>query len=275
MLEKIYFNKPDHMDLNMYRCGMEDCAPGHSWGPALRDHYIIHYIRSGRGIVQINGATHSLSKGQGFLIPPNTIIYYQADNNDPWCYSWVGFHGLKAEHYLKQANLSEDSPVFNYSSDDSLEDCINQMIQTSKAFVNSSETKLLSLLYVFLSKLVESAGSTGFPLQAVNRKEQYIRKAIEYIAMNYSMRVNIKEIANYVGLDRSYLYLLFKENLNTSPQNFLINFRISKACELMQNKPLSIAEISCSVGYEDPLLFSKMFRRVMGKSPREFRKGEV
>ncbi len=274
MLEKIYINKPNHMDLNMYRCGMEDCAPGHSWGPALRDHYIIHYIRSGRGMFQMNGITYNLVKGQGFLIPPSTIIYYEADHQDPWCYSWVGFHGLKAEHYLKRANLSADSPIFHYDRDDFLKGCIDQMIIASKTFVKSSEIRLLGLLYMFLSQLVESAESVKNPLHAESRKDQYIKKAIEYIEMNYSRKISIREIAHYVGLDRSYLYLLFKDNLNKSPQDFLINYRINKACELMQNKLLSIGEISRSVGYGDSMLFSKVFRKVNGQPPKKFRKEE-
>lgn len=273
MLEKIYINKPDHTDLNMYRCGIEDCSPGHSWGPALRDHYIIHYVRSGKGIFQMNNTTYQLEKSQGFLIPPNTIIYYQADNEEPWSYSWVGFHGLKAEQYLKRASISQENPVFKYDKDNFLKECIDEMIIASKTLVKSSEIRLLGLLYIFLSQLIEVAQIDRTPGHTENRKEQYIKKAINFIEMNYSRKINISEIAQFVGLDRSYLFTIFKEYLNTSPQDFLINYRVNKACELMQNKLLSIGEISRSVGYEDPLLFSKVFRKIKGIPPKELRKG--
>lgn len=270
MLEKIYINKPDHMDLNMYRCGIEDCSPGHSWGPALRDHYIIHYITSGKGVYHAGGSTYALEKGQGFLVPPNTILSYQADTENPWSYCWVGFHGLKAEMYLKRASITVENPIFKYDRDSALKDCIDQMIET-KNLVHSSDVKLLGLLYIFLSLLVEAADHEKALNNSETRKEQYVKKAIDYIQMNYAQRVSIQEIASSIGIDRSYLYSLFKEYLNTSPQDFLINFRMSKACELMKNQSLSIAEVSRSVGYEDQLLFSKVFKKVRGKSPKGYR----
>lgn len=274
MLEKIYINKPDHTDLNMYRCGIEDCVSGHSWGPALRDHYIIHYITSGKGTYHIGSNTYKLEKGSGFLIPPNTVISYQADLEEPWSYCWVGFHGLKAENYLKRANLSADNPIFSFDRDDSLRTCINEMIDTKK-LAKSSDIKLLGLLYVFLSLLVEASEANKHFENPEDRKEQYVKKAIDFIKMNYAQKITVQEIASSVGIDRSYLFSLFKEYLNTSPQDFLINFRIGKACELMENNALSIGDISRSIGYEDQLLFSKIFKKVKGTSPKTFRKEPV
>lgn len=270
MLEKIYINKPDHTDLNIYRCGVEDCIPGHSWGPAVRDHYQIHYILSGKGVFQVGDKTYSLEKGQGFLISPNVITYYIADNVKPWSYSWVGFHGLKAESYLRQANLTTLNPVFDYSQDNILKDYLSQMIST-KDMLKGREIKLLGLLYSFLSRLIE-VSDCSYIDKNENRKEMYIKKIIEFIEMNYSRNITVSEMSRFVGLDRSYLYSIFKDFLNVSPQEFLINLRINKACELMQNNLLNIGDISRSVGYEDPLLFSKIFKKIKGSSPKEFRK---
>jgi AraC-like DNA-binding protein len=104
-----------------------------------------------------------------------------------------------------------------------------------------------------------------------NNKEAYVKKALEYISMNYSRKISVSQIARSVGLDRSYLYSLFMEYLKTSPQEYLINFRIEKACELMQANLLSIGDIARSVGYDDPLTFSKVFRKLKGVSPSKFR----
>jgi YesN/AraC family two-component response regulator len=90
--------------------------------------------------------------------------------------------------------------------------------------------------------------------------------------MNYSRKMTISELARSIGLDRSYLGSIFKEQLSTSLQNYLKNYRMDKACELMKNETLSIGDISRSVGYDDPLLFSKLFRKCKGVSPREYRR---
>ncbi|HHW31039.1 MAG TPA: AraC family transcriptional regulator [Clostridiaceae bacterium] len=269
MIEKFYINNPSHTDLNMYRCGIEECSPGYTWGPAVRDHYIIHYILEGCGTYIVNGKKYDLKKYDGFLICPHTVVCYRADNNNPWIYSWVGFHGIKAESYLKQANLTLDNPVFRYERDNTLEDCLKRMIET-KTLSKSREIMLLGLLYEFLSCLIEYApDNTNY---RKDKKELYVKKAVEYIAMNYSRKITIDEISKYVGLDRSYLYSIFKNTISLSPQEYLIKFRIEKACELMEYSSLSICGISHSVGYEDQLLFSKTFKKVKGFSPSEFQK---
>ena len=255
MLEKIYINEPKHTDMNMYRCGMEDCSGGHSWGPAVRDHYIVHYILGGKGTFTVGGKTHILKKFDGFLICPNTVVYYQADEDEPWSYAWVGFHGFQAGAYLKQAGLDSHNPVFRYEQDDFLKDCLMRMIDT-KQLSKGKEIRLLGLLYEFLSQLVET--TAGCPLEKSSTKEEHVKKALEYIAMNYSRKISISEIAQYVGLDRSYLYSLFVEYVNAAPQEYLISFRMGKASELMHAPALAIGDIARSVGYEDAHVFESL-----------------
>jgi len=269
MIEKIYINEPSHTDLNMYRCGIEDCKGGHFWGPAVRDHYIIHYILDGKGTYTVGGNTYHLGKNEGFIIYPNTVVHYQADKKNPWSYSWVGFHGLKAAAYVKQAGFDSRRPIFKYDQDSFLKDCLLEMIGT-KELPAGKEPRLLGLLYVFLSKFIEVFGKDD--LEESNRKEDYIKRAQEYIAMNYSNKITIAEIAQHVGLDRSYLYSLFMEHLSSSPQKYLIKYRIDRACELMLSTDLPISGIARSVGYDDPFLFSKTFKKIKGVSPKDFRK---
>jgi len=243
------------------------------WGPAVRDHFLIHYILDGKGTFHTNGVTYSLKKGQGFLICPNVISSYQSDSDTPWSYCWVGFHGLKAESFLSRANLTAETPILIYDNDDTIKQILIQMVEMDD-LTSARELHLLSLLYLFLAKLTEAAQRIHIDEHSKNRIEQYIKKAVEFIELNYSRRVSIGEMSSYIGLDRSYVYSIFKSYLNVSPQHFLINFRITKACELMNNNGLSIGDISRSVGYEDPLLFSKMFKKVKGMSPREYRRGQ-
>lgn len=270
MVQFQFDNYKNNTDLNMYHCGIEDCEPSHSFGPAVRDHYLIHYILRGKGFFKIGEKVYHLEKGQGFLICPERITYYEAHSADPWLYCWVGFNGFRAEYYLKQAGITFEEPIFTYDRDTAVSDCIMQMIDTYNSD-SWNETKVLSLLYLFLSHLIDSKGVDGISRQMENRKELYVRKVIEYIEMNYSRRIRIWDIAGHIGLDRSYLGSLFKEYLQMSIQQFLLEYRINKACELMKEKSLTMSDISRSVGYEDPLLFSKMFKKVKGKSPRKYR----
>lgn len=258
-------------DLTMYQYGTQDCEPGHNFGPAVRDHYLIHYIFKGKGIFCVGNKTYHLQKGQGFLIHPGIITYYQADKDDPWSYSWVGFKGTKAEALLRNANLSMESPIFNHSKVNTVKECIDNMLFANE-YEKAREIRILGFLYVFLSEIIEENGNEKSIEQSGDRKEQYLRKAIEFMEMNYSRKISINDIARHTGLDRSYLGSIFKQQLDTSPQHYLMNLRMNKACEYMKDENLSIGDISRSVGYEDPLLFSKIFKKFKGQPPREFRK---
>lgn len=271
MLEILAQEKTNGSDLIMYQCGTEKCKPGHYYGPAVRDHFLIHYIASGKGIFETGNKTYKLSAGQGFLICPGIVTYYQADTIEPWNYSWIGFNGAKAEFYLKKAGLCQKTPTFTCKKDKAIENCFIQMLN-SKQMQKSKEMRILGYLYIFLSELIEDNSDVQIFDKDINRKEKYVRKIVDYINLNYATKIKINEIANYVGLDRSYMGAIFKEYLNTSPQNYLINLRMNKACELMKDQDLSIGDISRSVGYEDPLLFSKMFKKIKGVPPSEYKK---
>lgn len=262
-------NSRSTIDLSVYYCGTEKCSPTHSFGPAVRDHFLVHYILSGEGFYHVDDKIYKLSKNQGFLIWPNVPTYYEADHKNPWNYVWVGFSGVKAKAYLAHANLSRENPIFTYDKGDLLKDTIFKMLEYQKLdFAN--ELRIQGLLFLFLSELVSIANA---PVSASeNPKEIYINKCIQFIEKNYSMSITINSLAEYVGLNRCYLSSLFKAILNTSPQEFLINFRMNKACELMKNDTLSISDISRSVGYLDPFAFSRMFKSVIGQSPSEYRK---
>ncbi|MFE5322744.1 AraC family transcriptional regulator [Paenibacillus sp. NPDC056579] len=259
------------IELKLFYCGSEQCAPGHSWGPALKDHYKFLYIHSGKGIYRVGEQTYRLGPGDGFLLSPDVVSYYRADDEDPWVYSWVAFDGLNAELYLTRARLSAYRPIFRPRDPEELEQCFRQIYEACQRS-GSSDTRLLSHLYGLLSILIEEAHTDIRAPKAENAQDLYIKKAIEFVHINYSQTVTIAEMADWIGLERKYLSKLFKAATGLSPQDYLIQFRLNKACELMNNPSLSIGEIAYSVGYKDQLLFSKMFKKLKGVSPSEYRK---
>jgi AraC-like DNA-binding protein len=262
------FGKRIELDICFF--GSEDCQPGHFWGPGVRDTFIFHYIHSGKGSLRIAEQTYPLSGGQGFLICPNTVVYYKADEDEPWTYSWLGFQGLYAQAYLERARLSHTQPVFDSNGNPWFEQFLELMIQAQNNTQNS-DVQLQSILYRFFAELISSVPEARGISASFHSKEAYIRKAIEFLEIHYSQKISVMDIAQYVGLDRTYLSSLFKEKLGYSLQIYLLQYRMNRACELLKNGELSIGDISRSVGYTDPLLFSKMFKKMNKLSPKLFR----
>lgn len=261
--------KKQSVDLFLCYCGSENCTPSYSYGPAIRPQYLIHYIIDGEGSYTVNNTTYKLKKNQGFLICPTVLTYYEADKDNPWSYMWVGFNGVKAQTYLNYANLNEENPIFEYSKDDCLKNYISEMLKL-KERDHSNELKLEGLLYFFMSALAENR-KDSYNIKSYKSTELYLEKSIEFIENNYSNNVKINDIASYIGINRSYLTNIFKKNINMSPQEFLVNYKIDKACELLNSTDLSIKAIAASVGYTDPLTFSKIFKKVTGNSPKNYR----
>jgi YesN/AraC family two-component response regulator len=102
-------------------------------------------------------------------------------------------------------------------------------------------------------------------------REFYVREALSFIEQHYNEEIGVEDIAAFCNFDRSYLGKVFKSVLDTSPREFLIQYRINKACELMKITDCSIGEICDMVGYQNQFNFSRVFKQIMGKSPREWR----
>ena len=102
---------PRQDDLQVLHAGMEQCPPAHAFGPAVRDYYLIHFVLRGQGRFQAENRTFQLRTGHGFLIYPDQVTFYEADQQDPWFYVWIAFSGKSADDCLRQAGLSSQAPI--------------------------------------------------------------------------------------------------------------------------------------------------------------------
>ena len=90
-VQHIFLVNQNWKDINPMECGQERCAPGHSFGPGVREYYLLHYVLSGVGRFTVSGTTYTLHAGDIFVIRPFERIYYEADAEAPWHYVWAGF----------------------------------------------------------------------------------------------------------------------------------------------------------------------------------------
>lgn len=130
-----------------------------------------------------------------------------------------------------------------------------------------------SILYEYLYLL-----ASKFPRKYIPPKEKkitYVEEALRYIESNYSQSVNIQVIADYLNIERTYLYRLFKDITGSSPQEYLLYYRIRRACSLLAETELPVSDIARSVGYEDALYFSRLFKQKKGRTPTQYRREKV
>ncbi len=270
------FPNEHYMDMTLFQYGMEQCPPGHSYGPAARNHYLFHYILSGKGVLNSTGSnsethTYHLSAGSGFLIFPEQITTYIADSDNPWAYCWLEFDGLKCKDILTAAGITYDEPIYHPLNNESRDILRDEML----SIVNNEDKSSLYLighLYLFMDALINSSFNHS-ALTGGHLKDLYIREATAFVEQNYHhYSITVKDMADFCNLNQNYLAKIFKETLHQTPQQFLIYYRMNKAAELLRYTNIPISELSRQVGYQSQLNFSRAFKNLYGVSPQNWRK---
>lgn len=268
------FPNENFIDLGLFQFGREKCSSAHSFGPAARNHFLFHYVISGKGTLMAENSkgesiTYSVKSMQGFMIFPDQITMYIADKDVPWEYIWIEFDGLRAKSMINLTGISIENPIYHARKKDLREKMKDEMIYITE---NSKESPfhLIGHLYLFLDYLVRSSASLQIS-SGSNLRDFYIHEALVYIEHNFQNNITVEGIASVCGLNRSYFGKIFKEAMGMSPQEFLLNFRMAKAAELLKLTSLSIGDISLAVGYDNSLHFSRAFKNIYNIPPREWR----
>ena len=268
------FQDERFMDLTIYQYGYEKCSSLHSFGPFVRNHYLFHYVISGKGTLyaddeRYNSTIYQISGGSGFLLFPEYANMYSADKDEPWEYIWIEFGGLRAKECIEMAGLSQKNPIYVPDTPQHGEELKCQMF-TFIENQNASSLNLIGRLYLFLDNLIQYSTSRK-QLQGGKLSEFYAREAVNFIEQNYARNITVEDMAKRCKLDRSYFGKVFKSTVGKSPQEFLIQYRMTKAAEALTLTNATVGDIGISVGYPNLLHFSRAFKTVYGISPREFR----
>lgn len=258
----------------LYPChfGYSICEPGHSFGPAVRPNYILCYVLQGKGCYTIDSRVYTLQAEQGFLIEPNTMVSYQADHAEPWTYVWIGFGGSRAKRLLEQLGLSCRTPTFSADCGAQLLQIVQDMLQCEEGST-AHALSVQSLLCSFFACISRSRSvqNTDFRRQQQN---YYVQAAVEYIQENYANAISVQDIANHIGISRSYLTTLFQAVMQIPPSQYLTSFRLSRGKEQLTITDLPISAIADMCGYRDSLIFAKAFKLSTGMTPTQYRKAD-
>lgn len=256
-------NEPGHLYVRQY--GHEICEGGHQFGPAVRDHFLIHFVASGCGVLWSECGRFEVQAGQGFIIFPDQVTTYRADDAQPWTYAWTGYAGYDAQPLTAQVGLTRESPVF---------DCPNTaaVFAMIYAMVEDAPMRLASLaalgnLYRMLAMIGQHLQHPGSDIH-----REYYQRALWFMEGNYSRPIQVTEVADFVGLSRSQLFRVFQQTAGVSPKACLQSIRLRHAQGLLSATNLSMEEIATSVGISSPARLGVLFRERFGMTLGQYRK---
>ncbi len=193
-------------------------------------------------------------------------ISYVADEKTPWHYCWVGFSGIDAPLLLKKTPFTRENPIITAQNGDAIQKAFKK-IWIARGYSFKDRTNMTGALYSALSLFIDHEQDAQSP------SARYFNRAVDYIKGNYFFYgLSVEQIADILGITRSYLYTVFKDVCGLSPKEYITTYRINQACILLVQSEMTITSISYSIGFEDNLYFSKVFHKHMGLSPSAYRR---
>lgn len=262
-------NKPHHFLSNMINI----IEVGHNLPPAgykskslAANQYVIHYVISGKGTY----ANQPISAPCIFIRFPFSEHIYTVDeskNSPKWEQYWIRFFGAPSQNIIENLGISPDFPIApcNY---------INQAVEIFKAMQNSFSYRHKNDQFVMLSNLFMLLSMHNISnTQYDDSYSPYTRIICNYVHENYANVINEAELAKVAHISINHLIRVFKADMNMTPCQYLMNYRIKKAQELLQSTELSISAIANSVGFSDSAYFCNIFKRYSddGLSPKKYR----
>lgn len=259
-LSLIPLNDPLFSGIQFINCGHQICTGPYETRPGIRSHFSLHVVASGQGCFRTREKEWRLHTGDGFLIWPGEVISYQSSAECPWEYYFVTFRGTDASVLAQSAGLSPEKPVFYRAP----------ILESMKhIFALGNENQPLLPMH---TRLLQCFSSLAVPQPLPTPGGEYIKNALNYLEQNYAYPLEVGEIARQVGVDRTYLFRLFKQATGHSPQMYLRHYRLEKARELLLNTSLTLEQIAASTGIGSAAQLSKAFRSQYGCAPGTLRK---
>ncbi len=259
-------------DMTLDHCAANSPLPsGNVHGPVFSGFYLLQYCCSGYGEIEADGQIFRVNPGECIISFPGQIRIERADVKNPWTLSWLSINGNSVASFFSKLGITPQNPIIKHCEHSNIPIILEQIVEVANTVGPQRDFMLGAGLFNLFNEFSQRQAAKSNLLTHSPARDTYVAQASHFLDMNYSRtNITIKEVAETVGLNRSYLYEIFKEKLGISPQEYLTRLRINKAREFLLLPQTTVTSVSYSVGYE-PSVFSKAFKRVTGMTPIEYK----
>jgi len=235
--------------------------------------FILIYCVEGKGEIRVNETVHPIYPDHFFIIPAYMPHAYRSDKQDPWSIYWIHFSGSKAPLLMR---FSCQSISIERSKLSRISDRLDLFSEIFRNLDRGFSHETLEYINLCLAHLLATFTHLNqFREMRKNDENDPVTQSINFMLEHLTEKLKLDDIAAEIGLSASHYCRLFQNRTGHPPIDYFIQLKIQRACSLLDNSGWMIADVSREMGFEDQFYFSRVFSKVMGMSPGEYRKGGV
>lgn len=232
--------------------------------------YLFFLVISGSGMLEYDGKSYSLTKGDCVFIDCRKP-YSHRTSQDLWTLKWVHFYGPNLngiyEKYVERGGL----PSFTASNPKAYSQLLQQLYDIAASAVYIRDMKIYEKLTALLTMLMEESWNPAGSTHAASRKRD-LQGIKDYLDLHYQEKISLDSLEELFYINKFYLTRVFKEQFGLTVNNYLLQVRITHAKQLLRFTDLPMEKIGQECGMNDANYFARMFKKVEGIAPGEFRK---
>ncbi|MEH6518981.1 MAG: AraC family transcriptional regulator [Halioglobus sp.] len=248
--------------------GFYPSAQGHHMERRRHDDNLLLYCTDGKGELETSSWQGTISAGQMLILPQGLQHTYVADSAKPWTVYWVHFQGASTGIFTQYLGYREGKPVVKAGVSPTLIAAFSQLMEvrstgySTRAFINAAN----QLRHLLTQTALEIRAH-----QARNQRSFQLQHVQDFMLANINQNLSLETLAATANMSKYHFSNRYKKLTGYSPVKHFLNMKIEHACYLLDSSDLTIKAIAATLGYEDPLYFSRIFGKTVGISPRSYR----
>ena len=244
-------------------------ASGHDYAREEANYMVAIFCTAGKGYYQYKNKIWEVNAGEILYCWKGTAHHYWADKEKPWTIFWMHVQGKEVDLLLKESGINANQPLLKVGHSSQLISLFREILDVLKnGFTYHSA--------LYISSLAKQVFSFQYYLLQENNsfisEDKQFKDILIFLQDHVNETLDIATMAKHSHLSATYFIRKFKHKFGYSPVVYFNRLKIQSACHLLLMSNRSVKEIAFSLGFEDPLYFSRLFRKIMNVSPLEYRK---
>lgn len=241
-------------------------ATGHHMHREHHSDHLLIYCTEGKAFLNVLGTPYTVEAGDLLLLPAGANHRYTSDPDNPWTIHWVHYTGPLAEEFRAYMGFDESVRIRHIGRQPRLLVDFNGLLSVRQTgFRTRGLVHAANRLRQLLTAVPITADS------ATHEDKNELDTIHSYMREHLEDRISLEQLAELAGLTPAHFATRYREKTGTSPIQHFLHLKVERACQMLDNTDLSFADISRQLGYDDAYYFSRLFKKVMGQSPRDYR----